>query len=133
LLLPVQNWGNYKLIFNTRHGADIQTYSIFDEQNRYTTDGFVEALENYDQDKVILLLNYPNNPTGYTPTADQGDVIGKAIKDLADRGTKVITIVDDAYYGLVYEDVYTQSLFSAVTQLESENILPVRLDGATKE
>lgn len=133
LLLPVQNWGNYKLIFNTRHGADIQTYSIFDEENRYTTDGFVEALENYNQDKVILLLNYPNNPTGYTPTADQVDVIAKAIKDLADRGTKVITIVDDAYYGLFYEDVYTQSLFSALTQLESENILPVRLDGATKE
>ncbi|MCD8916112.1 aminotransferase class I/II-fold pyridoxal phosphate-dependent enzyme [Staphylococcus simulans] len=133
LLLPVQNWGNYKLIFNTRHGADIQTYSIFDKDNRYTTDGFVEALENYENDKVILLLNYPNNPTGYTPTADQVKVIADAIKKLADRGTKVITIVDDAYYGLFYEDVYTQSLFSALTQLESENILPVRLDGATKE
>lgn len=133
VLLPKQNWGNYKLIFNTRHGAELQTYSIFDEDNHYTTDGFVSALENYNKDKMILLLNYPNNPTGYTPTASEVESISKAIKDLADRGTKVIAIIDDAYFGLFYEDVYTQSIFSALTQIDSPNILPVRLDGATKE
>ncbi|MEJ7543180.1 aspartate aminotransferase, partial [Staphylococcus intermedius] len=42
-------------------------------------------------------------------------------------------VVDDAYYGLFYEDVYTQSIFTAITQLDSKNILPIRLDGATKE
>ena len=41
--------------------------------------------------------------------------------------------MDDAYYGLFYEDVYTQSLFTALTNLNSNAILPVRLDGATKE
>ena len=56
-----------------------------------------------------------------------------AIKALADKGTKVIAVVDDAYYGLFYEDVYTQSLFTALTNLNSNAILPVRLDGATKE
>lgn len=40
--------------------------------------------------------------------------------------------MDDAYYGLFYEDVYTQSLFTALTNLHSNAILPVRLDGATK-
>ena len=45
----------------------------------------------------------------------------------------MITVVDDAYYGLFYEDVYTQSIFTAITQLDSKNILPIRLDGATKE
>ena len=36
-------------------------------------------------------------------------------------------------YGLFYEDVYTQSIFTALTTLNHKNILPVRLDGATKE
>ncbi len=35
--------------------------------------------------------------------------------------------------GLFYEDVYTQSLFTALSNLNSNAILPVRLDGATKE
>ena len=44
----------------------------------------------------------------------------------------MIAVVDDAYYGLFYEDVYTQSIFTALSQVNSHNILPVRLDGATK-
>ena len=56
-----------------------------------------------------------------------------AVKRLAERGTHVIAIVDDAYYGLFYEDVYTQSIFTALTQVDSKNLLPIRLDGATKE
>ncbi|EHJ06981.1 aminotransferase class I/II-fold pyridoxal phosphate-dependent enzyme [Staphylococcus simiae] len=133
ILLPEHNWGNYKLVFDTRNGAQIDTYPIFDEQGHYTTSALVETLEHYNKDKVIMLLNYPNNPTGYTPTANEVETIVTAIKTLADNGTKVIAVVDDAYYGLFYEDVYRQSLFTALTQLNSQNILPVRLDGATKE
>ena len=45
----------------------------------------------------------------------------------------MVAVIDDAYYGLFYEDVYTQSLFTALTNIQSKNVLPVRLDGATKE
>ncbi len=31
ILLPDHNWGNYKLVFNTRNGANLQTYPIFDK------------------------------------------------------------------------------------------------------
>lgn len=133
ILLPEHNWGNYKLIFNTRHSANIETYPIFNKEGHYTTDSLVSTLENYNQDKVLLLLNYPNNPTGYTPTSEEVKTIVSAINDLANRGTNVIAVVDDAYYGLFYEDVYTQSIFTAINNLESKNILPIRLDGATKE
>ncbi|PNZ70770.1 aminotransferase class I/II-fold pyridoxal phosphate-dependent enzyme [Staphylococcus croceilyticus] len=133
LLLPTHNWGNYKLIFDTKHGANIETYSIFDQEGHYTTNSLVSTLENCNQDKVLLILNYPNNPTGYTPTKDEVKTIVSAIEQLANKGTKVIAVVDDAYYGLFYEDVYTQSIFTAITQLDSKNILPIRLDGATKE
>lgn len=133
ILLPTHNWGNYKLVFNTRHNANIQTYPIFDDEGHFTTDSLVETLQSYNKDKVVMLLNYPNNPTGYTPNVDEVKTIVSAIQDLASKGTKVIAIVDDAYYGLFYEDVYTQSIFTALTQVNSKNILPVRLDGATKE
>ena len=133
ILLPTHNWGNYKLVFNTRHNANIQTYPIFDDEGHFTTDSLVETLQNYNKDKVVMLLNYPNNPTGYTPNVEEVKTIVSAIQDLANKGTKVIAVVDDAYYGLFYEDVYTQSIFTALTQVNSKNILPVRLDGATKE
>lgn len=133
ILLPTHNWGNYKLVFNTRHNANIQTYPIFDDEGHFTTDSLVETLQSYNKDKVVMLLNYPNNPTGYTPNVEEVKTIVSAIQELANKGTKVIAVVDDAYYGLFYEDVYTQSIFTALTQLNSKNILPVRLDGATKE
>lgn len=133
ILLPSHNWGNYKLIFNTRHQANINTYDIFDNNGHYTTDALVSTLEHYTSDKVIMILNYPNNPTGYTPTKQELKTIVEAIEALANKGTKVIAVVDDAYYGLFYEDVYTQSIFTALTTLNHKNILPVRLDGATKE
>lgn len=133
VLLPNHNWGNYKLVFNTRHHAFIETYSIFNDKGHYTTDELVNTLKNYDKDKVIMILNYPNNPTGYTPKNDEVKIIVHAIKELANKGTKVVAVIDDAYYGLFYEDVYTQSIFTALTQIDSPNILPIRLDGATKE
>lgn len=133
LLLPTHNWGNYKLVYSTRHSAEIETYDIFDEAGHFTTENLVNTLENYNKEKVILILNYPNNPTGYTPTKDEVHTIVAAVKSLAERGTNVIALVDDAYYGLFYEDVYTQSLFTALTNLHLDNLLPIRLDGATKE
>ena len=110
ILLPTHNWGNYKLIFNTRHKANIETYAIFDQDGHYKTNSLVSTLDNFKQDKAIIILNYPNNPTGYTPTKEEVLTIVSAIERLAEKGTKVITVVDDAYYGLFYEDVYTQSI-----------------------
>lgn len=133
ILLPEHNWGNYKLVFNTRHNANIDTYPIFDKNGHYTTEALVKSLESYNKDKVVMILNYPNNPTGYTPNNEEVQTIVKAIESLAAKGTQVVAVIDDAYYGLFYEDVYTQSLFTALTNIHSKNVLPVRLDGATKE
>lgn len=44
ILLPSHNWGNYKLVFGTRHSAQIDTYSIFDNEGHYTTQALVETL-----------------------------------------------------------------------------------------
>ncbi|MDO8928273.1 MAG: aminotransferase class I/II-fold pyridoxal phosphate-dependent enzyme, partial [Bacteroidota bacterium] len=50
-----------------------------------------------------------------------------------DKGKKVVVIIDDAYFGLVYEEnVFTESIFVELANL-SENVLAVKLDGPTKE
>ncbi|HAR6232309.1 TPA: aminotransferase class I/II-fold pyridoxal phosphate-dependent enzyme [Staphylococcus pseudintermedius] len=133
VLLPQHNWGNYNLVYGIRHQATMQTYPIFDAQGHFTIEHLVKTLDQFEEDKVIMLLNYPNNPTGYTPTRDEVEAIVQAIDRLAKRGVNVVAVVDDAYYGLFYEDVYTQSIFTALTRLNNERVLPIRLDGATKE
>jgi aspartate/methionine/tyrosine aminotransferase len=53
----------------------------------------------------------------------------------AAKGTRLVVVLDDAYFGLFYHlggESMTESLFSPLTNAH-ENILAVRLDGATKE
>ena len=50
-----------------------------------------------------MLLNFPNNPTGYVPTPAEGEAIVRAAcSRQAERGTKVVAVLDDAYFGLFY-------------------------------
>jgi len=124
-------WGNYKLIFENGYGARLRHF------NTFHTNGFdLQSLEkelNGSKGRHSLLLNFPHNPTGYTITENEADEIVKIIKAHADAGHKMAVILDDAYFGLVYQKgVYRESLFSRLADLH-ENILAVKLDGATKE
>ena len=88
-----------------------------------------------DRDKLVVLLNFPNNPTGYMPTEAEGDAIVETLKAVAAGGTKVVAICDDAYFGLFYHldgPSMTESLFGKLTG-RHPNLLAVKLDGATKE
>lgn len=79
-----------------------------------------------------MLLNFPNNPSGYTPSVEEGDAIIKVIKDVAEDGCNLVVVTDDAYFGLFYEDSMQESLYGKLTNLHPR-ILPIKLDGATKE
>jgi aspartate/methionine/tyrosine aminotransferase len=88
------------------------------------------AENNY---KVIVFLNFPNNPTGYTPTDAEGEQIIKILTKVADEGTNVIAVTDDAYFGLRYEETpMKESLFAQLCNIH-KRMLAVKLDGATKE
>ncbi|MET0389771.1 MAG: aminotransferase class I/II-fold pyridoxal phosphate-dependent enzyme [Polyangiales bacterium] len=136
LIAPDQLWDNYTLTFETRLGASIATYPLFTGRG-FNLAGFADTLRAQAEKhkKLIVLLNFPNNPTGYTPTPAEGQGIVAAIEAEAKRGTKLIVICDDAYFGLFYHldgQSLTESLFGDLTNLH-RNILPVKLDGATKE
>jgi len=87
------------------------------------------------RDKLIVMLNFPNNPTGYMPTPDEGKALVAALVAQAEAGTRIVAIFDDAYFGLFYhlgKPSMTESLF-AMAANQHPNLLAVKLDGATKE
>lgn len=131
IIVPEPYWENYDLIFENAYDAKIMTYPLF-KKDKFNTLGLKKKLLSNGEKKIVL-LNFPNNPTGYTPINEEIDEIVLTIKEAADSGKKIIVLVDDAYFGLVYEKgVYTESIFSKLSDI-SENVLAVKLDGATKE
>jgi aspartate/methionine/tyrosine aminotransferase len=136
ILLPDKLWGNYRLTYEVKMGGEIRTYPFYSGDG-FNTEGFAKALakESEGREKLIVLLNFPNNPTGYMPTVAEGEAIVAALKQQAEAGTKLVVVTDDAYFGLFYHlggDSMTESLFGALTGLHP-NLLAVKLDGATKE
>lgn len=132
VVLPSMYWENYDLILDEQRQAKKVFFDLF-KGNGFNLEGFEKAILSTKGEKVAVLLNFPNNPTGYTPTNAESDAIAATLKRIADTGKKLIVISDDAYFGLFFEkDVCTQSLFAKVCDL-SENILAIKCDASTKE
>lgn len=133
VVYPDKNWENYELTFGIRrHGVTVN-YPLFTEDMKFNAAGLRDALMSQkDKGKAIVLLNFPNNPTGYTPGAAEGEAIIAAIKEAAEAGINVVVVTDDAYFGLFFEDSMTESLFGRLADLHPR-VLAVKVDGATKE
>ncbi|WP_336774492.1 aminotransferase class I/II-fold pyridoxal phosphate-dependent enzyme [Paenibacillus sp. MMO-58] len=133
VIIPNKNWENYELTFNIRRGAEIVEYPLYNEDYRFNSAGLREALlAQKDKGKAIVILNFPNNPTGYSPGPKEGDEIVAAIRDAAEAGINVVAVTDDAYFGLFFEDSLHESLFGKLADLHPR-VLAVKVDGATKE
>ena len=136
IVLPDQLWGNYRLTYEVRLGAELATFPFYAGRG-FNTEALAQALAAHaaEREKLIVLLNFPNNPTGYMPTPEEGKEIAAALVDRASRGTRIVVICDDAYFGLFYHlggRSMTESLFGLLTG-QHPNLLALRLDGATKE
>ncbi len=131
IIIPDLFWENYELIFGNGYGAKSVFFKLF-KNNKFDIASLKSKLSK-GAGKKILLLNFPNNPAGYTPSTTEMQEIVKIIKKSADLGNKILVIVDDAYFGLVYEDeIEKQSIFTWLCDLH-ENVLAVKVDGPTKE
>ncbi len=108
------------------------TYSTFDGDG-LDLDAFRRALLEGEPGKRIVSLNFPNNPTGYTPTQNEMQQITATLIESAEAGNNIVALIDDAYFGLVYEDgVAKESIFTYLANAH-QRILAVKIDGATKE
>jgi aspartate/methionine/tyrosine aminotransferase len=141
VLLPDKLWGNYRLTYEVHHGAQIETFPFYKglgtAEAGMDVEGFAGRLEalGAEHQKLIVLLNFPNNPTGYMPTEREAEAICAALERQAERGRKLVVLCDDAYFGLFYHlggESITESLFGRLTG-RHPNLLAVKLDGATKE
>jgi aspartate/methionine/tyrosine aminotransferase len=133
VIMPDKNWENYELIFGVRRGASLVTFPLYDEHGRFHAHALKEAiLAQQPRGKAIVLLNFPNNPTGYTPTEAEAQAIIVALEAGAKAGITLIVLMDDAYFGLFYEDCIQESLFGRLIGIHPR-ILPIKIDGATKE
>ena len=135
MILPDKMWGNYSMIFEVRRGAKIVKYQTFNNEGGYNTEALRKCLEEQaaKAEKLVVLLNFPNNPTGYSVTTEEGVKIADILTELAEKGTNVVAVTDDAYFGLFYEEnVMKESVFSHLLN-RHPRLLAIKLDGATKE
>ncbi|MBN1276389.1 MAG: aminotransferase class I/II-fold pyridoxal phosphate-dependent enzyme [Deltaproteobacteria bacterium] len=135
VIIPDKMWGNYNMTFSVLRGARIVNYQMFDSSNGFDLQSFEECVraEAEKRDKIIVLLNFPNNPTGYTINNEEADRIADILTNLARTGKNVLAITDDAYFGLFYEDeTLKESIFARLIGRDPR-LLAIKLDGATKE
>ena len=133
VVCPDLFWDNYDLIFTDLADARLKLFPFYGSNGGFNVEGMRKALEETEGDYARIILNFPNNPTGYTPSKEEALEIVDAVKAVADTGKKILVISDDAYFGLFFEDsTEKESLFSYFADAH-ENIFAIKGDAATKE
>ncbi len=135
VILPEPMWGNYNMIFQVRKDAAVTHYPVFADDGGFHLRAFAERVdaEARRRGKVIVMLNFPHNPSGYTISRREGEAIARILIEAAEAGSHVIAVTDDSYFGLFYEDdTLKESLFSLLCG-QHPRLLAVKLDGCTKE
>ncbi|MDY6820288.1 MAG: aminotransferase class I/II-fold pyridoxal phosphate-dependent enzyme [Deferribacterota bacterium] len=135
IVTPDKYWGNYRQVFAVRRGAEISTFPTFTKDKKFNIKDFLGKVEECGKikEKVLVLLNFPNNPSGYMPSKNEVVELTNGLVELANNNIKIIALVDDAYFGLNYEDnTFDESIFGLLAN-RSDNLLAIKLDGATKE
>lgn len=135
VILPDKAWGNYNLVFGTRRGASVRNFSFFDGRDRFNTPALERELERAldEKGKAIVILNFPNNPTGYSIRRDEAGGLVEALERQAGEGREVVAVLDDAYFGLFYDEECLQESMFGLLAGRGGHLHPVKLDGATKE
>ncbi len=133
VIIPDKNWENYELTFGVRRGGEIVYYPLYTADRKFNAQAMFDAImAQKNAGKVVVVLNFPNNPTGYTPSVAEGDEIVAALVKAADAGINVVAVLDDAYFGLFFEDSLQESLFGKLANIHPR-LLAIKVDGATKE
>ncbi|MCK9548463.1 MAG: aminotransferase class I/II-fold pyridoxal phosphate-dependent enzyme, partial [Sphaerochaeta sp.] len=133
LVVPDLAWDNYELIYVHQQGGEMVSFPLYNEAGGFNVEAMVSALRSIPSRRARLLLNFPNNPTGYTPSKADMQAIVTALVTLAEEGIKLMVITDDAYFGLFFEEeTAKESLFAALCDAH-QNIFAVKCDAATKE
>ncbi|MGI5174588.1 aminotransferase class I/II-fold pyridoxal phosphate-dependent enzyme [Treponema sp. OMZ 840] len=133
LLAGDPSWDNYALIIKARRNAQFLQFPMFSGKG-FNLDAFRAVMnEESKMGKIRVLLNFPQNPSGYSPTKTEAREICSIIYNAAQKGASVMVWCDDAYFGLNYEpEIENESLFAFLADIH-ERVVAVKIDGPTKE
>ena len=132
VVLPDLFWGNYRLIFERSFGVKFETYPTF-RDGGYNVTGCLDAVRKNQGKRVLVILNFPHNPTGYACSQREAVTLTRGLSELAEARDGLAVLVDDAYHGLYFDDsAYGKSLFGLLGTA-SPKLLAVKVDGPTKE
>ena len=71
VLVPCRYWENYDLLFGLKLG--LMSRPLVFSKDGLRIDAFREALSQVRGRKAMIVLNFPQNPTGYTPTEQEAE------------------------------------------------------------
>ncbi len=131
LIIPDLYWDNYETVFQVRLEGSFKTFPFYNAAGGFNVEGLRATLAAHPG-KANVLLNFPSNPSGYSPTPAELKAIAEVLVEAAAART-VVVFCDDAYHGLVFEPTATsRSLFFELIQ-RHPNLIPLKCDGVTKE
>ena len=135
IISPNKRWGNYDNVISKNLGVEIKSFEFFVD-GKFNIQGLKDVINETakEQEKIILILNFPNNPTGYCPTEEEIKQIIEVIKERQEKiKLPFVIIVDDAYEPYIYDEKLSKrSIFYDLMELEGD-IIPIKLDGISKE
>jgi aspartate/methionine/tyrosine aminotransferase len=134
VLVPDRRWDGYDTTFGTVNGARIEPVRLLDGAG-WDLDAWRDAISTVarDRGRVVCVVNFPHNPTGYVPSEDEAERFATLAAAAAEEtGGRVVVLCDDAYEGYVYSDRPRRSLFYRLVD-RHPRLLPVKCDGITKE
>ena len=138
ILAPSSRWGNVDNCFGIGLDATIHSFDIFSKDGYFTFNHLSSKIADVapSASRLIIYLNFPNNPTGYMPSVREIEELQGIFKQVS---TPTIVLLDDAYEGYVYPDdslpsqerPIPHSTFPYLLGLNSE-VLPIKIDGPSK-
>ncbi len=105
LILPDLYWDNYEQIFGIRLEGEFVRFPFYapgSEGGGFNVAGLKAALDA-QPGRAHVLLNFPSNPSGYSPTPAELEAIAAVLTEAA-AARSVVVYCDDAYHGLVFEE-----------------------------
>lgn len=129
IIVPELYWPNYNLVYKTYFNCNFKKYKTF-ENGGLDLISFEESLKN--SKKRIVVLNFPHNPTGYSPSHEEALKLADIICNNSTPDSPTLVLTDDAYLGLNYkESNYKYSMFKLLSN--KENVVVIKADGISKE
>ena len=134
IIVANRRWENYDHVLRENLGIRIAEFPLLNGGDLNVA-GLISVIQRVwvTQETAVVLLNFPNNPTGFCPSPEAGERLAKALGQLAEGSEKrLVLLFDDAYESYVYDAAAMQSSLFYLCRPQP-NLLPVKLDGVTKE